>query len=391
MKQIELCQEKYNHRLGIITHVPHWINGDGIPICYEPYAREIRIWADLFTHVDVLAPRGEGDPQKSLAAYGRPNITWCPVNYPNDVGLIYTLRRAILFFPLSLHVIKFIQTHNVIQPRSPGHLGFLGNLFSRILNKPSITKWAGYFGYYKGERLTSIIERVLLSLPSKTNKVLVYGKARKKHFISFIPALMNSEEISYAEQITDIRKWMSMKITFLSVGRLLSVKDFDLAVRGLGELEVMNPSLDWEFLLVGDGDQRSYLEELCHSFKISNKVKFLGSLPFSKVQKMYATAHYLIMPGTREGWPKTIGEAWAHYCIPICVSSCLVPEIIQDGINGFLFNADPKSFAEVVSKILKLDNEYLMAFAQKSHNQVNELSMDNFKTRLQMILKDVFA
>jgi len=133
------------------------------------------------------------------------------------------------------------------------------------------------------------------------------------------------------------------------------------------------------------------LEELCRHYGILNKVKFLGALPFNKVQEIYAESHFLIMPGTREGWPKTLGEAWAHYCIPLAVSSCLVPEIILEGQNGFLFEPDPKSLAQLLLTVLGLDKNELMVLSQRSHENVHDISLENFESRLKIILQEYFS
>jgi len=389
--QINIIDGKFDCTLGVITHVSHWLDENGEPISYEPYAREIRIWADLFSKVEVLAPRGEGAPQGNLAIYDRSNISWIPVDYANEVGWKYTLTRAYQLPKLTIMIAKFILTHQVIQPRSPGHPGFVGNILSRIFRKPSITKFAGYFGYFPGERLTSICERAFLSLPSKTNRVLVYGKARRNHFVSFFPALMSDEEIKKAERISQNKNWDTEKIHIVSVGRLSPYKDFDLAIKGLGELHRNRPDLAWDFTLVGGGEIQSELEKLCEENNIRQKVTFTGALPFSKVQDIYANAHLLIMPGKREGWPKTICEAWAHYCIPVAAASCLVPEIVRDGENGFLFNPDPESLGDNLADILQSDLEKLKFISMKAHEYAYEISLKNFQMRLADIIESLLT
>jgi glycosyltransferase involved in cell wall biosynthesis len=387
--QINVVDGKYNCALGVITHVDHWLNQNGEPICYEPYAREIRIWADLFSKVDVLAPRGEGAPRGALAAYEKANISWIPVEYANAVGWKYTLTRAYQLPRLTINIAKFILAHDFVQPRSPGHPAFVGNVIARLFRKPSITKYAGYFGYFPGERLTSISERVFLSMPTQTNRVLVYGKAKRKHFVSFIPALMSEAEINMAESISQNKKWDTEKIHIVSVGRLSPYKDFDLAINGLGELYRIRPDLSWDYTLVGGGELRKDLEELCEKNKIRDRVTFTSALPFNQVQEIYANAHFVIMPGTREGWPKTIAEAWAHFCIPIVAASLLSLDIINNSENGFLFNPDPKSLAVLLANILQRERDELKFVSQKAHNNVHALSMERFRDRLTDIIEDL--
>lgn len=388
-KQIKVVDGKYDCTLGVITHVEHWMDQNGEPICYEPYAREIRIWADLFSKVDVLAPRGEGVPHGILAKYDKSNIFWLPTDYANATGWKYTLTRAYQLPGLSLNIAKFIHTHQFIQPRSPGHPGFVGNILSRLIKKPSITKYAGYFGYFPGERLTSILERAFLSIPTHTNRVLVYGKARKKHFVSFIPALMSEAEINIAKIISQNKKWDTEKIHIVSVGRLSPYKDFDLAINGLGELYRSRPDLAWEYTLVGGGDLQEKLEDLCGKNKIRDRVTFTGSLTFNEVQQIYAKAHFVIMPGMREGWPKTVAEAWAHFCIPIVADSLLTPDIINNSENGFLFNPDPKSLGVLLINLFQLRRDELELISKQAHDNVHDLSLERFRKRLADTIEDL--
>jgi glycosyltransferase involved in cell wall biosynthesis len=225
-------------------------------------------------------------------------------------------------------------------------------------------------------------------LPNPQNIILRYGPSRNKREISFFPALMSSEEINLAKKISTPNKWKRDKFIFLLVGRLSPVKGFDLVINGLGLLADLKPEFEFELKVIGDGPQKDDLIKLSIENKIDTSVDFLGSMSFDNVQKQYANANFLLMPGVKEGWPKTIPEAWAHLCIPIGSASGLVPTIIDDNKTGFLFKPTPIDFANRLITIINIDREKLLEVANSSYDKVLEMSLEKFGSNLQTILEN---
>lgn len=86
----------------------------------------------------------------------------------------------------------------------------------------------------------------------------------------------------------------------VSVGRLVSGKGFDVAVRAVRELP------DTTLVLVGDGPERSNLAALG-----GDHVIFLGARPAAEVAIAYQAADIFVLPSHREGWPNVVTEALA--------------------------------------------------------------------------------
>ena len=380
---------KFNKKLCIITHVPHWISEDGSINAYEPYVREIEIWATLFSEIEVCAPRSTGKPSGHQAALNCKNISWVPFEYFQENGNFAWIKRLLQLPKMVAVLYSSIIRNDLIHLRSPGHPALMGQVLVRLLNKKSITKWAGFYGSFSGERLTSKVERFLVKNAGSRHIVLIYGKTNKENEISFFPALMSEMELSTAKNYSSQKAWR-LPWHILSVGRITPVKGFDLAIRGLGYLNKNYPNLDWDYTLVGDGIDLEKMRTLVTNLGISDRVTFTGYLPFSKVQNLYAQAHLVIMPGIKEGWPKVIVEAWAHGALPVCASAGLVPQILQDPQSGFLFEPDPCKLAETLEKIMTED---IKTFQQKSAyvlSLATKYSLDYFKYFLSKILIDYF-
>ncbi len=84
---------------------------------------------------------------------------------------------------------------------------------------------------------------------------------------------------------------------------------------------------------------------------ISNpKLQPIGSMPFEDMANCYRQMDLLVMPSVREGFGLAIAEAMA--CgLPVVASDCsAIPELIDDGMGGFLCPVgDVKAFANKIN------------------------------------------
>jgi len=375
---------RFNNTLGVIGHAVHWIGPDGTPWSYEPYVREMRVWADLFSFINICSPAGEGSMEGHQAPYLRENLRWHPVRYSSSCGYRAALERLIQLPGLTRAAGQTIKENDFILLRSPGHFGLVGAALVRLMRRPSLTKWAGENGPYKGERLPSRIERVLQSKPNSLHPVLVYGDEKKPHQVSFMPALMTSEELDQARTLSRCKSWNGF-FRLLSVGVLEPVKGFDLAVKALGQLRISHPELNWTYTLVGDGSMKRDLEALACESGIGDRTVFTGALPFSEVQKYYAVSHLAIMPGTKEGLPMVIAEAWAHGTIPVAAAAGLVPSILKDQNAGVLFDPTPAALANTLY-CLASTRDRMQEISHSLQRKAEQMSMDSFRVNLEKVL-----
>jgi glycosyltransferase involved in cell wall biosynthesis len=377
---------RFRQGLGVIGAAPHWVDAKGVMWAYEPYVREMRVWADLFSTVEICGWPGEGAMYGNLASYDRANIAWRSVPYTYAVGYRAAIKRLWQLPGLIVHAYRTIKRNDIVLLRSPGHFGLVGAVLVRLMRKRSITKWAGENGAFKGERLPSRFERFLQGIPNDLHPMLVYGPPQRRHQLSFIPALMSKSELDVALESSRTRVW-SPPWNLLAVGRLHPAKGFDLAIEGLAELHRIRPRLDWTFTLVGDGGEMETLRDRARRGGISSRVRFPGAMPFSEVQKCYAGAHIVIMPGTKEGWPKIIAESWAHGAVPVAAAAGLVPWILSDSRSGVTFEPNATALAHALSSLLEAPDT-MKDMSRGLYAMARDLSLDAFKERLEAVLVD---
>jgi glycosyltransferase involved in cell wall biosynthesis len=111
-------------------------------------------------------------------------------------------------------------------------------------------------------------------------------------------------------------------------GRLVTAKRVAALLEGVALAIERGVSL--EAVIVGDGPERSALEAQARAQGITQRVRFVGALPFADVMQWYEWAHCLVLPSQHsEGWPKVLAEAMCHGLLCIAVAHGQVPAMLE--------------------------------------------------------------
>ena len=110
--------------------------------------------------------------------------------------------------------------------------------------------------------------------------------------------------------------------------------------------------------LVGDGPYRGQLEKIFEN----TKTNFIGYLSGKELASAYASGDIFLFPSSTETLGLVLLEAMAAGCPVIGANKGGIPDIINNGINGCLYNPDEKdngerSLIEVTKKILADKNK----------------------------------
>ena len=122
------------------------------------------------------------------------------------------------------------------------------------------------------------------------------------------------------------------------------------------------------FFVIGEGSEHTALEGLIKKKGLEKKVYLLGDIPDAKV---YLQAFdVFVLPSLKEGFPWALIEAMAARLPVIATRVGAVPEIIENGENGFITEPGrPEQIAKKITEILSSD--YLKKeFSIKAHQTV---------------------
>ncbi|BAK74167.1 glycosyltransferase [Arcobacter sp. L] len=92
------------------------------------------------------------------------------------------------------------------------------------------------------------------------------------------------------------------KFIICSVARFTKVKRFELLIKAIKEL------FDVHLILVGDGNESSFLKSLAKDLAIENNITFTGSLENFEVKRIIFNSSLFVMCSDNEGFPYTFVE-----------------------------------------------------------------------------------
>lgn len=149
---------------------------------------------------------------------------------------------------------------------------------------------------------------------------------------------------------TDKIQIEGMPVKLLYIGRLIEVKGVHILLNAMKKL--IDQGEDVELSILGDGPMRSEYEWLSKEQGIEEKVHFHGYVMDKQV--FYEDAMIFVYPSVwQEAFGISIVEALAQGMLCVASNAGGIPEIIEDGRDGFLFqNGDSDDLAETLRKAI---------------------------------------
>jgi len=176
----------------------------------------------------------------------------------------------------------------------------------------------------------------------------------------------------------------------LSVGRWLAAeryKGMDTLITALPRLLTQRPEV--QLVLVGSGDDRAWLEDLAEQTGVNRHVHFLTGLTYSEIAACYAACEIFAMPSGGEGFGLVYLEAMACGKPVIGGLHGGAPEVIQDGVTGYLVpHGDPIQLATSLETLLADPVHAKEMGARAKQRAEHEFRFNVFVKSLKKILRE---
>lgn len=143
-------------------------------------------------------------------------------------------------------------------------------------------------------------------------------------------------------------------LRIIYVGRLIREKGVQSILKALTYLQ---PKEKYHLKIVGDGPYRTVLEAFVQEQGLTDMVDFLGSR--RDIPELLSESDVFIhTPLWEEGLGITILEAMAEGKICICAKAGAIPEIITNGIDGFLIEkGNAEQLANTINTVVGMNND----------------------------------
>lgn len=251
-----------------------------------------------------------------------PDLVHCNTYFPVYAGWLAT---QILSVPLIVTFHDVYRLNQWVEGQRSHFWGFLG-----------------YCATLAAARLP--INRIIAVSPQCKQKLLAHGVHNDD-----VTVISNGVNLSLFDS-THVQK---IPHQILYVGRLIGLKHVDKLIHAFGE--VLKTVPDASLKIVGDGPERTRLQELARNLGLQMKITFTGVTPFYEdVARYFKESSIFVLPSTVEGESIATKEAMATGLpvIAIRIKGSGVLTLVQDGENGFL--VEPGDQDGLVEKIIEL-------------------------------------
>lgn len=179
----------------------------------------------------------------------------------------------------------------------------------------------------------------------------------------------------------------------LTVGRWLATeryKGMDTLILALPRLLLRWPSL--QLVLVGAGDDDQWLRDIARESGVSMHVHFITGLSYGELSACYAAADIFALPSRGEGFGFVYLEAMARGKPVIGGAHGGAPEVIQDGVTGYLVpHGDSIQLATSIDAILS-NPELAQKMGECGRQRVEkEFRFSIFSKAFKKILRELCA
>ena len=158
----------------------------------------------------------------------------------------------------------------------------------------------------------------------------------------------------------------------IHVSNFRQVKRVDDAVK---VFKKVREKIAAKLLLVGDGPERTKIEQLCRNLGICDDIRFLGKQ--DPVEELLAISDVFLMPSESESFGLAALEAMACQVPVISSNAGGIPEINIQGVTGFLSDVgDVNDMAKHALEILQ-DEQKLKKFRMNAYEQAKKFNIEN--------------
>ena len=176
----------------------------------------------------------------------------------------------------------------------------------------------------------------------------------------------------------------------ITVGRLHPIKGYHVLLDAIAAL--VREGCEVELEMVGDGPERAALEKRVNSLGLLGRVVFSGAVSQDEIGEHYDRADAMIVSSFMEGVPVVLMEAMAKELGVVATRVGGIPELVEEGISGFLVNAG--SVEALVAPIRKLaaEPDQCRRYGAAGRRRVlAEYSVENLGTGMLALFLDYLA
>lgn len=272
---------------------------------------------------------------------------------------------------LSFNLKKKLKENNydIIHIHSPFTMGKYATKFG-IKNKIPVintihTQYKSDFERkLKSKFLQNFMMRYVAKVLNGANKILTvssgfakeinttYGYSKKVDVIRNATEFVDTKDLS--QQVKDIKAKHNVNDKFicLFVGRVVENKNIQFSLDALNEVKKQGVN-NFKFLIVGEGNYMNELKKKVSEYNLEDNVDFVGLIKDRDLlSAYYKSADLFMFPSTFDTCGIVALESASFGTPSIMLKGSYASELIENGKNGFIAEANAKDWANIISDLI---------------------------------------
>ena len=160
---------------------------------------------------------------------------------------------------------------------------------------------------------------------------------------------------------------------FLTVARLIRRKNIHILIESLARC--LNDGLEFHLDVIGDGDQKKWLEAQTINLGLGDYITFHGYIEHDGISEYYKNADIFILPSMNEGMSNTVLEAIGAG-LPLIVSNTGGTRELVDNNGIVVDDITPEHIYDAIKRITSSKNT-LIAYSRSSLKKASKFTWQN--------------
>jgi glycosyltransferase involved in cell wall biosynthesis len=287
------------------------------------------------------------------------------------------------------------------------HPFWLGGKGMRLARKGGIpviltyhTRLEHYTHYFPlpGTALKNIVAHYMIKRFANNCDAIITPTASTEEYLRNLGVSALIETIPTGISLEDYKQWSPKEVQSLrdqyaspgeslliSVSRMAQEKNLDFLIAGLAKVKERSHA-PFKCLLVGDGPEKTRLEEKAKKLGLQDHLVFTGNVTPLEVVRHYLAADLFVFSSTSETQGIVLLEAMAGGCPVVAVRGSGVYDVVKDGFNGYKVAESTDNWAEAIICLLS-DRKQLSALSENSRSFAEKFSLENITEKILILYR----
>lgn len=283
---------------------------------------------------------------KKLIAKTKPDIIYLHNNYLAPFSVLLAIRGH--------KVVQTIHDYKIICPYGemirkdnlsicPGGIGL------KCFKNKCLSSHNLFVSYLPFKLRTFLTKKIISKFTAPSRKLKKYLEVFGFSNVEYLPYFLAVKSFKFNPE-------SRIQGNVLYIGRLVKTKGISDLVKALPK--IVSKVSRVHLTIVGDGPQKKYLTSLVKRLGVSNKVDFVGKIPYESVKRYYQGANVVVIPSIcMDNSPNVVYEAFSAGNPVIASNRGGMSDFVRNGKTGFIFKSgNIEELAEKTIKILKNEN-----------------------------------